>query len=621
MHEPPFSDDAQPGGKKAPGAESERSPLAFAFALVVGLVSGAVSAVAVASLLPGLGVVWGLAVAVLPAVALPLFLAVRAGRALKRRGLRSLPRHLITLLLVAAVHLAAIGVALEWGGRTGADLAATAGAALEATVGEVPLLSGIFAKAAEGATVRFGEAPAPASDAGPASDADAGTGAATIADGGPKAPESPLSPRQDRGRQVRVFAALVKNDVGDPLIVVSTLKAGGKVTSRVVSLDEHASGSVTRLEVADDGSLAVVLGGAELLFAPAGGRLAKVAALSRGAIVTALPRRELRAVSDVVIGPGGALMVIGELYETDRKSGEAKVLPTLLAWSPKRAGDVVLVRQAGEDVVDAAAGSVAAGYAFKRPDGSGSFLVTETFHEGGTDLGLDVSGQAFAMNPQRLLVGHVDTPKALVEVARTGDDQNGISQRSLQAFQDAGRLADGRVLFDANFVEEGRLGWLFVAKPPEVPFAVVPYRYDGGNAPWTKETPRLRHLDTEPEGGFAFLHRSGGVAVGRLDSPVEAKVYLEGAKAYRKDGTFAGTVRSLSRPTLARGGDWLVVASSLEAPGQAARKALLLASREDLDNGVAEVLLEEGGVLPGTARQKLRGLSFAEGREDPLWLR
>jgi len=49
-----------------------------------------------------------------------------------------------------------------------------------------------------------------------------------------------------------------------------------------------------------------------------------------------------------------------------------------------------------------------------------------------------------------------------------------------------------------------------------------------------------------------------------------------------------------------------------------ARRALLLASRPDLDKGVAQVLLLEREPLPG-GDKPVYELTFYEGRKSPLW--
>jgi hypothetical protein len=77
----------------------------------------------------------------------------------------------------------------------------------------------------------------------------------------------------------------------------------------------------------------------------------------------------------------------------------------------------------------------------------------------------------------------------------------------------------------------------------------------------------------------------------------------------------------------------VAASATLLLEGGAQKQALVLASREDMDNGHAEVLLEEGQALPvdPTPPKKgsddkaaeppapIKGIGFYPGRDDPLW--
>jgi hypothetical protein len=67
---------------------------------------------------------------------------------------------------------------------------------------------------------------------------------------------------------------------------------------------------------------------------------------------------------------------------------------------------------------------------------------------------------------------------------------------------------------------------------------------------------------------------------------------------------------------LARGGEWIVASATVSG-----RDAIVLASRADRENGIAEVVLEAGGTLPvaGAAKpKKIQSIRFAK-REEILW--
>jgi hypothetical protein len=260
-------------------------------------------------------------------------------------------------------------------------------------------------------------------------------------------------------------------------------------------------------------------------------------------------------------------------------------------------------------------------------------LVAESYLEGGDDLGTRLSGETWSVNPQRLLVVKLDSPKALQEIARTGTEPSGIAGFELQIFGDAALLGDGRAVFDANFLEKGSDGWLFVAKPggAGAVLALAPEKRAGDDAPWTAAPPRARALDANADGALVFRRDDGAAILTSVDRPTEASAALLGADGLASDGKKLGTITSVDVPILARGGEWLIASVQL-ATASGTHDAVVLASRADVANGKAEVLLEVTGKVPlppppatpkagakEPKERRIQSLRFFEGRDELLW--
>jgi hypothetical protein len=355
---------------------------------------------------------------------------------------------------------------------------------------------------------------------------------------------------------------------------------------------------------------------------------------------------DVQNVRDVAVGPGGALLLAIDAFDAKKNA----VVQALVARSVGGAG--FIVRRAGSTVEGEklVAGEVAdttSGYSIKRHDGQGHVVVEEIFVEDDTDVGTKLDGAKYTMNPRRLLVGTIDTPRALTELVRTGDQPSGVESVTLQGFADAIALPDGRVFFDANFVEEGPRGWLFSARLGGGAFAVAPELVGKPEAPFAERAPRTPRLSVEPEGGFSFITRDGALMLGSLQRLAESKPVLLRADAVHA----AGKVGGISRVNAARllpGAEWVLAnVEVLDESGQR-HEALVLASRADLAAGKAEVLAVEGGLAPTpatpaptttptptttapapaptttattapTTTARLKTLFVLEGHDEPLW--
>lgn len=636
----------------APARAPEPRYLVLLILTIFGTTAGALLVgVAVGALLSFLPSIVGFSLGLLLfGLGLPLFLALRAAAALKRRGRGLLLRRLVVIALVAATQLAMFGVILQYTSRTTGHLAMTAYEVLD-VVGPVPVVSSLLYAHAERHEVKprkdkdkaapadggvlvtdggvaasdGGAAPVAASDAG-VTTSDAGvsravpptTPTARLPAPAPPKPGVGLSPR-GAGKPVRTFCAGVQTTEGDALVIVGTVGAGGAFTSRTVELGAHERlGDLTVVECADDGTVAAVLGGAHLVTARPGKPVVEVVRqLAPGGKLGEL---EIQAVRDVVIGPGGSGLAIVDLV-----GGEAGVVTQALVALPKGQQPPLVLRRAGDTVPGAATdATVAKSWSFKKGSGAASVLVVETYLDGGDDVVTRLSGEQWMVNPQRLLVVRLDAPKALVELARTGLEPSGIAGSELQIFGDAWLFPDGRALFDANFLEAGSDGWLFVARPGAGVFALAPEKRDAGGVPWTAQPPRVRSLEATPDGLFVFRRDDGAVIVSSLDRPTEATAALLLADALALDGTKLGSVVAVDVPLLARGGEWLI--ASVQLSGRAgSHDAVVLASRADVQNGKAQVLFEAGGVLPSSSPQakprQIQSLRFYEGRDELLWTR
>jgi len=366
------------------------------------------------------------------------------------------------------------------------------------------------------------------------------------------------------------------------------------VTSLLTFADK---GAPTRVESSSDGFVAVVLAGQHLVVMAPGKAATLDVALSRGAKIGDLDVQTLR---DVAVGPGGAMLVALDAF--DAKKGT--VVQALVARPTD--GAPFLVRRGGTAVdgdvnngakADGEVHNTTHGYSIKRNDGSGAVVVEEVMLEGDADVGMKLGGPQFVMNPRRLLVGRVDAPRALAELTRSGEDPSGVDGVTLQGFADAIALPDGRVVFDANFAEDGPRGWLFQARLGASVFAVAPELVGKPEAPFGDKAPRTPWLSVEPEGGFAFVNRDGAVVTGTLQRLAEAKVSLLRAEALGSAGIVGGVAR-VNAPRLATGGEWLLASVDvLDTSGQR-QQALILASKADLLAGKVEVLTVEGALVP-----------------------
>lgn len=614
---------------KSGGAAGPKRLLLLAFTILFGVVFGLVAGIgfaawagsligAIAALVVGLALTW----------ILPLALAVRANLALKRQQRPILLRRLVALFLVVIVQLTFFLVGVD---NAGSDTVTTSAAMARASLpllGPVPVLGGLLeTHAKEGGAVAPAATPATTtSSPGP----DAGPGEAT------PATTSGLSPRT-AGRGIGTIAAAATTADGGLLALRVGVAFGGQSTLDVIDLAAFADkGTPTRVESSADGHVVVVLAGQHVVVAAPGKAPALDAALGKGGKIGEL---DVQNVRDVAVGPGGALLAAIDAF--DAKKGA--VVQALIARSVggaafvvRRAGTVV----EGEKLVEGEAPDVTVGYAIKRNDGQGHVVVEEVFVEDDTDVGTKLDGAKYTMNPRRLLVGTVDTPRALAELVRTGDQPSGIESVSLQGFADAVALPDGRVVFDANFVEEGPRGWLFSARLGGGAFAVAPELVGKPEAPFAERAPRTARLTVEPEGGFAFVTRDGALMLGSLQRLAEAKPVLQRADAFDGGGRVGGVAR-VNAARLLPGAEWVLATVELLDDAGQRREALVLASRADLAAGKAEVLAVEGGPPPTTtpttsptttttppatpmptappATARLKTLFVLEGHDEPLW--
>lgn len=627
---------------KAPS--SSRSPFGLGLFLVVFVLGAGLATLALTSALSFLGLWSALALGFFVAVGLALFLALRLSAALKRRGTPALARHLLAALVVLLTHLALVGICLDWVGRSVGDVFLVAEALVTRTVGEVPLLSGILRRGAEEATVSLEGEPLAARDGGPeatGAESDGGPGVASSGgdrgDGGPDASApSVLSPRSHLDRPVAGVVSLLRTDRGGYGAVVTTLDAGGKTSSRALDLTSFsADGGPVAADAARDGSAAFVSGGGSVVYAGPGEAPRALPSLARGAKLPPAPdtrdSRALRAARDVVIAPGGALLVVADVVvrSANDPNDAGRVHPALLGYHPRAPGPVLVLRISGAPIPDAAEGSVSTGYALRRSGPAGRGAVVERFLEGGDG----------ASNDERLLAGRIDEGALLEEVARSGDAVVGLPLRALARFEEASVLADGRVLFGASFMEENAGASLFTGRVGQAPVAIAAEAVRDGKAPWPTSSPAGAHLVAEPDGRFAFVKPGAGVVLADVDRPLEATLLAPGVRVYRREpagddsgkGAQAralGSASELFRPTIAQGGDWLLVGARLDD----GRRALLLLSRDDVQKGVAEALLVEGQALPAAppvarkgkkaqsppaAAASIRSLLLYEWRADP----
>lgn len=584
------------GAAMGPKKSAEpRRLLLLALTIAGGCGGGLIAAVAFAAWArSGVGDIPAFVIGVLCAGVLPLVLSIRATLALKKKKPSVLLRRVVALFLVVLIQFTVFLAGFVNLGMGSATTTAELAAAAVTVFGAVPGLGGMLEKAAtDGGAL---DVKTPKGPNGPNDPVDVTKGSTAVFPHA-GAVASGLSPRTG-GRVIHALAAGVQTTEGNIVIVSWSLAFGGETRVRTIDLKAYASlGIPTRVEVADDGGLAVVLGGAQVIVVKAGTTAAEHdKALSRGSRVGDL---EIQQVKDIAIAPGGAVLMSVDAF--DSKKGAVR--QALIA---RAVGGVPFAARTAGDVVDTAATpgdlpNSARGYAIKSSDGSGAVVVEEEFLAGGVDVGTRLSGPQWTLNPRRLLGGQIDNPRALVELARSGVEPSGVEHVSLQAFGDAALLPDGRCFFDANYREEGARGWLFSTRSGGGIFTVSPELVAKPEAPFAERAPRTRHLSVEAEGNFVFVNRDGALLLGNTSRLQDARVVLTGVAVRPADGSRAGGIASVQVPRLARGGDWVVASVELLADGGARTKALVLASKADLAAGTAEVLLEQGGLLPAAA--------------------
>ncbi len=609
-----------------PKAAGPRRLLSLGITIAGGFFFGILAAVAFAAWTRGVvGDVVGLILGFLLAWGLPLLLALRANRALKRKNRSVLLRRAVGLFLVGLVQITVFLAGLVHLGEGTATTTAELAAAALPVLGPIPVLGGVLEKSAHdgGAYDVKKKAVDPKKGPGPVESTPT-----------PTTPTSALAPRSG-GRPIHALAAGVQTNEGDVVVVAWSLAFGGETTARVIDLAAFSAlGTPTRVEVADDGGVAVVLGGAQVITAKAGSLAADHdKALSRGGRVGDL---DIQQVKDIAIAPGGALLLSVDAFDTKKAAVRQALIARPAGGAPyvvRKAGDAIDEVEKKGDLQN-----LAHGYSIKQSDGSGAVVVEEEFLEGEVDLGTKLSGLTWTMNARRLLVGQIDNPRALAELVRSGVAPSGVENVSLQGFGDAVVLPDGRCFFDANYLEEGARGWLFSARSGGGAFAVAPELVGKPEAPFSERGPRTRHLNVEPEGSVVFVNRDGALMLGSVTRLQEAKAVLKGEALRARDGSRAGGIASVFVPRLARGGEWLAASVELLGDGGARTKALVLASKADLSAGKAEVLLEQGGVLPSRAlpvvvddkskaaapptpapERRVKSIYFFDGHEEPLW--
>jgi hypothetical protein len=604
---------------KGGSAAGPKRLLLLAFTILFGVVFGLVAGIGFAAWAGGLiGAVAALGVGLALTWILPLVLAVRANLALKRKQRPILLRRLVTLFLVVIVQLTFFLVGVD---NAGSDTVTTSAAMARASLpllGSVPVLGGLLATHAKegGAGAPATTKPSPGPDAGP--------------DEAVPAPTGGLSPRT-AGRGIGTVGAAATTIDGGLLALRVGVSFGGQTSVDVIDLGAFADkGTPTRVESSADGHVVVVLAGQHVVVAAPGKAPVLDAALGRGGRIGEL---DVQNVRDVAVGPGGALLAAIDAFDAKKGAVVQALVARPIGGAPfvvRRAGTVV----EGERLVEGEAPDVTVGYAIKRHDGQGHVVVEEVFVEDDTDVGTKLDGAKYTMNPRRLLVGTVDMPRALAELVRTGDQPSGIENVSLQGFADAVALPDGRVVFDANFVEEGPRGWLFSARLGGGAFAVAPELVGKPEAPFAERAPRTARLTVEPEGGFAFVTRDGALMLGSLQRLAEAKPVLQRADAFDGSGRVGGVAR-VNAARILPGAEWVVANVELLDDAGQRREALVLASRADLAAGKVEVLAVEGGPPPTTlttattttttppttppAPPRLKTLFALEGHDEPLW--
>lgn len=627
--------DFMSAGSAPKGDVGPKRLLLLGVTIVFGFVFGFVAAVSCAAWVGDtVGEVGGLVVGLALGWLVPLFLSVRAHRALTRQRRPLLLRRLVALFLVVLTQLTLFLVGVDHAGSETVSASAAMAKASLPILSAVPVLGGVV----ENYAIEGGAAdPSHPATAGPTGEPKDDSHASTTASSTTTSPLG-LSPRGP-GRSIGSFAAVATTTEGGLALVRVGVAFGGQTRLEAVDLTAFADkGAPTRVESSADGHIVVVLAGQHVLVAPPSKPAALDAAISKGGKLGEL---ELQTIRDIAVGPGGALMATVDAFDVKKNA----VVQALIARPV--GGAVFVVRRAGatmegDKLVAGEAPDVSFGYGIKRNEGTGHIVIEETILEDDTDVRTKLDGAVYSMNPRRLLVGTIDSPRALAEVVRTGDAPSGIEKVSLQGFADAVALPDGRVIFDANFVEEGPRGWLFSARlGGGGAFAVSPELVGKPEAPFAERAPRTPRLTVEPEGGFGFITRDGALMLGSLQRLAESKPVLLRADVVAMTGKVGGVARVQSARVLP-GAEWIVANVEILAESGQRREALVIASRADLAVGKAELLLEEGGPLPAAATPpaastpsgpssslpsspasgsaaRIKSLFALEGHDEPLW--
>jgi hypothetical protein len=569
----------------------------------------------------------------------PLFFSIRANLALKRQRRPVMLRRLVSIVLIGAIQLAASAAGLARVAAQDQAMGPALSAAALPLLGPVPVLGGVLKQsAATTPTDATTTDPTTTTTTTATTTTDPTTTTTTTTTA---AAATGLSPRSG-GRVTGTVSALATTTDGGLVALRYAIAFGGAATLTVTDLGAFAElGSPTRVEDATDGTLAVVLSGQHVLVAPPGKAAQKEASISKGARVGGL---EVVTVRDIAVAPGGALLLTIDAF--DDKSG--KPVQALVAKAAggaafvvKRGGEALTAADAKEGAKEGDIADTTFGYAIKRQDGRGNVVVEEIVLEGDADVGTKLDGAQYVMNPRRLYSGTVDAPRALAIVAQSGDEPSGIEGVTLQGFADAVALPDGRVVFDANFNEDGPRGWLFQARVGSSPFAVGKELVGKPEAPFSDRAPRLMRLSVEPDGAFAFVNREGALVRSQLSRPGESKVGLLRATATGASGDVGGVAR-VNAPRVMVGGEFVAAAVEVLAKDGARVEALVLASVADLNAERCEVLAIEGGVVPSaetaapkpakddkattttpttatTPARRIKSLFVLEGHEEALW--
>ena len=162
-------------------------------------------------------------------------------------------------------------------------------------------------------------------------------------------------------------------------------------------------------------------------------------------------------------------------------------------------------------------------------------------------------------------------------------------------------------------------------------FALASEKRESDAASWSVAAPRARSLEAAADGAFVFRRGDGAAIVSSIDRPNEAVAALLGADALSTEGKKVGNVLSVDVPSLARG-EWLFASVTLKANDGTTHDAIVLASKQDVQNGKCEVLVEVGGPIPGLAvvaptkagatppvAKTVQSIRYGKGRDELLW--